>query len=201
MLDTLVIRYKTLLMQRLLDLVHHGYRHYTAGEISATRAQALCDKFQCRYEVGLSMNQRAYRKAQGHANARLILADLNHDDSLHWFLMVTDGEHAAHALEKLKDALTPGERIHVSGYELLRLPHSKAAGGTVRLTWRMTHESERQWRYQIRFAFLRSGKSAPFWRRTRQGAAVIASRRPSMKWRQCLFHNAITPSGVRRVQQ
>ena len=133
-----VIRYKTLLMQRLLDMVRHGYRYHASGVVSAERASALCDKFHDRYEVFLNMNQRAYRKGLGQANARLMLADLDHDGSLHWFLMVTDGEHAAHKLEKLKDALVQGERVHVSGYEWLKVPHSKAAGGGVRLTWRMT---------------------------------------------------------------
>jgi hypothetical protein len=148
--EPLVIRYKTLLMQRLLDLVRHGYRRHTSGIVSAERSQALCEKFQARYDVFLNMNQRAYRKASGKANARMILADLDRNGSLHWFLMVTDGEHAAHTLENLRDALAQGERVHVSGYELLKLPHSKAAGGGVRLTWRMTTETERQWRYQIR---------------------------------------------------
>lgn len=150
--DPLVIRYKTLLMQRLLDQVRHGYHYHASGVVSTERAKALCEKFQARYEVFLNMNQRAYRKGLGKANARLMLADLDHDGSLHWFLMVTDGDHAAHKLEKLKDALVQGERVHVSGYELLKLPHSKAAGGGVRLTWRMTTESERQWRFTIRSA-------------------------------------------------
>lgn len=148
--EPIVIRYKTLLMQRLLDLVRHGYRHHTSGTIKADRAEALCVKFSKRYDVFVNMNQRAYRKTLGKANARLLLADLERGDSLHWFLMVTDGEHDAHKLESLKDALTQGERVHVSGYELLKLPHSKAAGGGVRLTWRMTTETERAWRFQIR---------------------------------------------------
>lgn len=148
--EPIVIRYKTLLMQRLLDLVRHGYRHHTSGTIKADRAEALCVKFGERYDVFVNMNQRAYRKTLGKANARLILADLERGESLHWFLMVTDGEHDAHKLENLKDALTQGERVHVSGYELLKLPHSKAAGGGVRLTWRMTTETERAWRFQIR---------------------------------------------------
>jgi hypothetical protein len=148
--ETRVIRYKTLLMQRLLDLVRHGYRHHTSGVVHVERAEAFCEKFSDRYEILLNVNQRAYRKALGKANARLLLADLERGDSLHWFLMVTDGEHAAHSLENLRDALGRGERAHVSGYELLKLPHSKAAGGGVRLTWRMTTETERQWRYRIR---------------------------------------------------
>ncbi|EIF32268.1 hypothetical protein BCh11DRAFT_07857 [Burkholderia sp. Ch1-1] len=148
--EPIVIRYKTLLMQRLLDLVRHGYRHHTAGIVKADRAEALCAKFAERYDVFVNMNQRAYRKTLGKANARLILADLERGESLHWFLMVTDGEHEAHTLENLRDALSQGERVHVSGYELLKLPHSKAAGGGVRLTWRMTTETERAWRFQIR---------------------------------------------------
>lgn len=146
-----VIRYKTLLMQRLLDLVRHGYRHHTAGTVPAERAEALCAKFSTRYDVFVNQNQRAYRKSLGKANARLILADLERNGgTLHWFLMVTDGQHDAHTLEKLHDALEAGERVHVTGYELLKLPHSKAAGGGVRLTWRMTTETERAWRFQIR---------------------------------------------------
>ncbi|CAB3770850.1 hypothetical protein LMG29542_06465 [Paraburkholderia humisilvae] len=145
-----VIRYKTLLMQRLLDHVRHGYRHHVSGVVHAERAKAFCEKFSDRYEILLNTNQRAYRKILGKANARLLFADLERGDSLHWFLMVTDGEHVAHKLEKLRDALVPGERIEVSGYELLKLPHSKHAGGGVRLTWRMTTAMERQWRYQIR---------------------------------------------------
>ena len=157
-----VIRYKTLLMQRLLDLVRHGYRHHASGVVSAERALALGEKFGERYEVFLNMNQRAYRKGLGKANARLMLADLERGDALHWFLLVTDGEHAAYKLEKLKDALVQGERVHVSGYELLRLPHSKAAGGGVRLTWRMTTETERQWRFQIR-STVRSRRADAIW--------------------------------------
>lgn len=148
--EPIVIRYKTLLMQRLLDLVRHGYRHHTSGTIKADRAEALCVKFGERYDVFLSENQRAYRKTLGKANARLILADIERAGTLHWFLMVTDGENEAHKLEKLRDALSQGERVHVTGYELLKLPHAKAAGGGVRLTWRMTEETERAWRYQIR---------------------------------------------------
>jgi hypothetical protein len=73
----------------------------------------------------------------------MVLVGLEKDESLRWFLMVTDGEHAAHRLEKLQDTLVRGERIQVSGYELLKLLHSKHAGRGVRLIWRMTTAMER----------------------------------------------------------
>jgi hypothetical protein len=137
-------------MQRLLDYVQYGYRYHVSGVVGADKAQRLCDKFDERYSVFLNRRQRTYRKGQGKANAQLLLADLERKDTLHWFLLVTDGEHPAHSLEKLRDALTAGERVHVFDYELLKLPHSKAAGGGVRYTWRMTAEAERQWRFHIR---------------------------------------------------
>lgn len=137
-------------MQRLLDYVQYGYRYHVGGIVGADKVRRLCEKFDERYSVFLNRRQRTYRKAQGKANAQLLIADLERSGTLHWFLLVTEGEHPAHTLENLHDALKAGERVHVSDYELLKLPHSKSAGGGVRYTWRMTASAERQWRFQIR---------------------------------------------------
>ncbi|KUZ77605.1 hypothetical protein WI38_27915 [Burkholderia ubonensis] len=159
-MSMVVIKDRAALMQRLMDAVIQGYHSYTSGTVKTERVHALCEKFSERYLVALNRNQLAYRRAKGLGNARLILADLGDPNSLHWWLLVTDGAHPAREREKgsrktredLKDALKPGERIHVSGYELLKMAHAKAVGGGVRLTWRMTDETKRQWRYQIRVA-------------------------------------------------
>jgi hypothetical protein len=155
----LVIRYKTLLMQRLLDSVRHGYHRYTAGTVPAERALALCAKFDKRYGVALNVNQRNYRKKQGQGNARLLLADLDKNGTLHWFLLVSAGVHAANEMERLHDALNRGSRIRVTGYELLELTREKNKGGGVRLTWRMTDEAFRTWHHSIR-AVMRASRGA-----------------------------------------
>lgn len=116
-----VIRYKTLLMQRLLDAVRHGYHHYTSGQVPAEKALAFCQKFAERYDVALNRDQRAYRKRLGKGNARLVLADLAKSGVLHWFLLVSEGDHPARQQEPLRDALDSSTRIRVDDYELLRL--------------------------------------------------------------------------------
>lgn len=146
----LVIRYKTLLMQRLLDSVRHGYCHYTAAQVPAEKALAFCQKFAERYEVALNRDQRAYRKRLGKGNARLILADLAKNGTLHWFLLVSDGDHPARQMEPLRDALESSTRIRVDDYELLRLPRDRNHGGGVRLTWRMTNQRFDTWRAAVR---------------------------------------------------
>ena len=61
-MDTLVYRYKTLLMQRLIDWVSRGYCWYAEGTVKASRAYALCEKFDALYFTGAVRNQRFYRK-------------------------------------------------------------------------------------------------------------------------------------------
>jgi hypothetical protein len=63
-----VIRYKALLMQRLLDHVRHDYRHHVSGVVQAERVKEFRDKFSDRYEIHLNTNQRAYREMRGEAN-------------------------------------------------------------------------------------------------------------------------------------
>ncbi|MRT01620.1 hypothetical protein GJQ57_23525 [Ralstonia pickettii] len=145
-----VIRYKTLLMQRLLDAVRHGYHHYTSGQVPAEKALAFCQKFAERYDVALNRDQRAYRKRLGKGNARLVLADLAKSGVLHWFLLVSEGDHPARQQEPLRDALDSSTRIRVDDYELLRLPRDRKHGGGVRLTWRMTNQRFDTWRAAMR---------------------------------------------------
>lgn len=161
-MSTVVIQDRAALMQRLMDAVIQGYHSYTSGTVKAERVHALCTKFSERYLIDLNRNQLAYRRAKGQGNARLVLADFREPGCLHWWLMVTDGAHPTRerdAREDLKDALTPGERLCVRDFELLKLPRANDVGDGVRLTWCMTEEAKRRWRFQIRTA-VRSGQSA-----------------------------------------
>ena len=151
-MSMVVITDRAALMQRLMDAVIQGYSSYTSGVVKTERVHALCEKFSERYLISLNRNQLAYRRAKGQGNARFILADLGDQNGLHWWLLVTEGEHAAHKLEVLKEAFGKGSRLRVEGYELLKLPRSKSKGGGFHYTWCMSQEAKRQWRYQIRIA-------------------------------------------------
>jgi len=66
---------------------------------------------------------------------------------LHWFLLITPGEHLTHRLETLRDASTLQGRIELTGYELVTLPRvgqSKPAW-----TWRMTATTYTAWRQRL----------------------------------------------------
>ena len=148
----LVIRYKTLLMQRLLDLVQRGYHHYVYGTVHKSKVISLCEKFDELYFISDNARRRTYRKSKGEANAFFLISDLEKNGSLHWWLLVTDGRHPAHHLEKLFDAHSRGQRIRLTGYELVQLTRDKVKGGGIRWTWRMMDTTYDEWRSAIRSA-------------------------------------------------
>lgn len=151
-MDVLVYRYKTLLMQRLTDWSARGYYAWTSGVIPADRALGLCEKFSTRYAVTRTRHQRRHAKDDGQANAVLLLADLDKQQRLHWWLLVTAGTHPAHSLEKLTDSRERDGRIVVTGYEMLQLQNDRRNGGSIRWTWRMTDSTYATWEANIRGA-------------------------------------------------
>lgn len=152
--DATVQRYKAAFMQRIADHVRLGYTHWTAGTVSAERAQALARKFHNRYGTGLTRHQKAYARLQGRASATLVLWS-DQPDQLHWLLMLTPGENLAHELEQLQDATTASGRIAVTGYELVQSPRRGCERPA--WTWRMTADTYEAWRERI----LRGARHSP----------------------------------------
>ncbi len=140
--------YKTILMQRLLDSVAQGYHYFTAGQIPATKARRLAEKFAERYGTDRNANQRAYARRMGRANARLILYGPPGQRVLSWWLLATPGEGPVHAQERLQDAHDRHQRIRLDDdYELTRYnnPHT----GKPTWTWRMTRACIRRWHERL----------------------------------------------------
>ncbi len=122
-MNPIIFTLRAVTMQRLADVVGHGYTHWCSGSISVMRCQKLVTKFELNYHVLDDRNVRARRKRSGLGNAQLVLW-LN-QDQVHWWLLATSpdhGDHAAHTSEKLHDALSRDGRIEIDGFELLRLP-------------------------------------------------------------------------------
>ncbi len=118
-------------MQRLCDGVIQGYTHWVAGSVDIGRCQKLVKKFDLTYQVLADRNLRVNRKRAEIGNARLYLWHTN--GTIRWWLLVTapeKGEHAAHSIEKLKNALEKSGRIEIDGFELVRFPKKK--GGTTK---------------------------------------------------------------------
>lgn len=144
--DPPVLLYKSSLMQRLSDWVRVGYRYWTSGTVEADKAAAFVRKFDRYYLVHLDRNRRARAKKAGEGCAVLLLWQSS-PGVLAWFLLVSPGDHPAHQLEKLKDAMDSSSRIILTGYELVRATRPGASAPS--WTWRMTAAAYSDWRTRV----------------------------------------------------
>jgi len=146
MTDPLIHIHKTVLMQRLLDAVVRGHYWHTGGTIPLEKAARLAEKFTAHYGTTLNVNQRAYRKAKGMANAKLFFLAQRGSRDLSWWLVATSGVGCIHEMESLNDARARSSRIRVDeDYELLPVTRSKQRGGGTCWTWRMTRIRYGEW--------------------------------------------------------
>lgn len=144
--DPQVILHKTTLLQRLADLVRLGYSSWTGGTVPLQKAYRLATKFSDFYATHLSADQRYRRKREGRGNAQLLLwRQYNDSPEIHWFLLVTAGEHPAHAHERLRSARV--DRITVTGYELVQ--QTRPGQEKPAWTWRMSSSHYEAWRGSV----------------------------------------------------
>lgn len=145
-IDHPILLHKTSLMQRIADWVRVGYHHWTSGTVEADKAAALVRKFTRYYRIDLDRNRRARAKKAGEGCAVFLAWECS-PGVLSWFLLVSAGDHPAHQLEKLRDALDPHGRITLTGYELVRATRAGAASPS--WTWRMSPSTYEDWRRRI----------------------------------------------------
>ena len=144
-----VFIYKTDAMRRILQLVSRGYTRYTNGVSEPRKLQSLIYKFEDRYGVNRTTQQRYRAKAKGEANAQLVL--WLSDNVINWWLLVTAGEGAVKDLELLRDTEQRFERIELTGYSLSKIPKKK---GSAAWTWRMTEDNYKTWQERLRTAVI-----------------------------------------------
>jgi len=139
---TRIFLHETGLMQALLTQVSHGYHFHYGGLIDAAGVVAFIEQIEVDFQIGASPRQRQYRRDRyGRANAFLHLHPSYKAPAFRWWLLLTDGAHAAPALDmRLKDAREGGpHRVMVPGdYEAVVRP---APGGARRRTWQRTSPS------------------------------------------------------------
>ena len=149
-------------MQRIGDLVGHGYTHHCAGTISIDKLPRLVAKFDLNFQVFADRNVRARRKREKLGNVQIVL--WHNDGIVRWWLLATapeEGEHHIHKAEKLRNALDRAGRIEVDGFELVHLPKKEnknipekakpmaASNKATCLTWRMSEQKYQDWRLSI----------------------------------------------------
>jgi hypothetical protein len=137
-------------MRRLLHLVSHGSTWWTGGQVDRRKAEALVLKFQDRYRINATPDQRWRAKTRGEASAALVLIEgAEPTDLLSWWLVVTPGEGLVRQMEVLRDARRKGQRLEVTGYELVQTPR---VGRLASWTWRMTAATVDAWQERWRVA-------------------------------------------------
>lgn len=172
--DPTLYLYKSVFLQRIADYVRSGHVHWTSGEVTLSKAAALAKKFDRLYGVGRTRHQRAWARQKGEASAVLLFyrrpertsdspvlspdgkqqtADEvcqtteRPEPTLMWMLLVTDGEHLAPRLERLRLALDPGGRVRFDELELVALP--RAGQAKPAWTWRLTEDAVQGWRASL----------------------------------------------------
>lgn len=135
---------KTVYLQRIQEAVAAGYCHAALGTVPLAKAQKLVDKFSEVYGVNRGKDERYRRRAQGLANAMLILR-FNEEADIDFALLVTEGEHAAHHLEKLRDARREPLRYREFELALLTLPGRSRPT----LTWRWDADTFEGWKTRL----------------------------------------------------
>lgn len=138
-LDWFVITKKTVVMQRLADLIRSGHRWYITGQIASDKAGYFAGKMDALYQVGLARLEQSRKRKTGQASFRLLMLHQDSSDLLSWWLLKTDGSTPTEATrEKWRDALD--DRVELTGYELVRQTRSGAK--TAAWTWRYTKTRE-----------------------------------------------------------
>ena len=143
-----VFIYKTDAMRRILQLVSRGYTRYTTGQSHPKKLQSMIYKFEDRYGINRTTQQRYRAKVKGEANAQLVLW-LSSDDVVEWWLLVTSGEGVVKDLETLLNTTQRSERIEVTGYSLSKRPRKESGSAW---TWRMTDDNYTAWQERLRTA-------------------------------------------------
>ncbi len=133
MYDPFVFTKKTVLMQRLADLIRTGHHHYVTGAIPLEKAAGLATKLDGFYDVDQGKLAASRQRKKGDASFRLLMFLPDGETNLLWFLIRTDGETPEAATrEKWRNEVD--DRIQLTGYELVRLP--RVGSKNPAYTWR-----------------------------------------------------------------
>jgi hypothetical protein len=135
---------KTLFLQRIQEAVSAGYCYASLGTVPLSKVQKLVNKFAEVYGVNRGKDERYRRRAQGLANATLLLR-FNEEAAIDFALLVTEGEHAAHHLETLRDARR--ESLRYREFELVLLTLKGRSKPT--LTWRLDQATFEGWKKRL----------------------------------------------------
>lgn len=126
-------------MQQTQKAATSGYVYYTTGTCPAIKLPGLVKKFEKSYQVNQTRQQVYRKKQKGDASAKFfVYAHPTDKTAFFWVLMLTQGQHLAHALEDLHDLRARKSRLSYGDYQLIQKPSSK---GKPAFTWSLTTDA------------------------------------------------------------
>lgn len=126
-------------MQQTQKAATSGYVYYTTGTCPAIKLPGLVKKFEKAYQVNQPRQQVYRKKLRGDASAKFfVYAHPTDKTAFFWVLMVTQGQHLAHALEDLHDLRGRKTRLIYGDYQLIQKPSS---AGKLSFTWSLTTDA------------------------------------------------------------
>ena len=146
----MIFKHKTDYMREVVRLVAHGYHWYTSGTTDPKKLSGLMLKFDDRYSINATPQQRYRRKSKGDSNAQF-LAWQDETGAVLWLLLVTEGGGIVRQLESLRDCREKKSRIGLTGYELVKTPR-KGEGASAQWTWRIDSENYAAWEERLKSA-------------------------------------------------
>ncbi|MHB1655778.1 MAG: hypothetical protein ACYCSZ_05340 [Burkholderiales bacterium] len=127
--STPISKTKSQALTRVVDVISRGYTRWISGNVKASKAEALAEKFHRLYGIGCTPAQRITRKKHGFANALLVMYWPEPVKQVEWLVLATNGE----GLDgEVLTEITDRRRLQFLGYELVRHAHD----GNTRWTWR-----------------------------------------------------------------
>lgn len=144
-----IIPVRAHLMQRVSDHVRNGYRFWCSGTVSTSRAISWAEKAEKLYDTRADRNRRARAKARGFGSAYLFfyLLDRRERTRIGWILLVSDGKHLAHDLERGNLRRAEHDPPHLWDYLLVR--ETRAGRPEPVWTWRLSRNAYEAWRLRI----------------------------------------------------
>lgn len=107
-------------MTELQRLACNGYTGFRHGTVPVDQAQLLADRFDRRYHLSQSEDQRSHARRKGKASHRLVMFPGADRREIHWWLLRTPGSCDD---DQRKWQLMPKHRLEwIWWYELVRLP-------------------------------------------------------------------------------
>ena len=124
------------LMHLINIKVSQGYRYHQAGEIPITKAVALAEKFDTKFEWSAGRVRRQLFKRKGLANTFLYFYKTKKLDTLCWFLLATEGDLPDSEKASFKDQFHHKQSIYFDNrYRLEHFQRENFCGGGRRYTW------------------------------------------------------------------